>query len=110
MVTPVHYFDVTCEVAYICASIQSAVFVGNGLGRGAIVSVFQRWINSKRTISVDAGYSNYLILIGFSKGRREGELVADFPAAQGANVEKSGSTYCGLREMSDEGIRFDAVK
>ena len=36
--------------------------------------------------------------------------MADFPAAQGANVEKSGSTYCGLREISDEGIRFDAVK
>ena len=84
--------------------------MGNGLGRGAIVSIFQRRINSKRTINVDAGYSNYLILIGFSKGRRERKLVADFPTTRGVNVEKSGSTYCGLRKMSDEGIRFNAVK
>ena len=74
------------------------------------MSVFQRWINSKRTIRVDAGYSNCLILTGSRKGRGERELVADFPTAHVINVEKSGTTYCGLRKMSCKGIRFDAVK
>ena len=74
------------------------------------MSVFQRWINSKRTIRVDAAYSNCLILIGFRKGRGERKLVADFPTAKVINIEKSGPTYCGLRETSGKGIRFDAVK
>jgi hypothetical protein len=64
-------FDVAGEVANPGPCVEVAVFVGDGLGGGSVVGVFERRVDGDSAVGVETGDGDYFVFVGVAEGGRE---------------------------------------